>query len=295
VAVGFVVGLDYTNPWLSPFEEFQRFKTHPEIRKYFEGGKRIGYGARAITAGGLLSLPKTVFPGGALVGCDAGYLNASRIKGSHAAIKTGMMAADAAYDALQAGRQHDELTAYPAAFEASWLHKELLQAKNFKQWFKKGRTTATLMTGIEQWLLPKLGIRNPPWTIHREKPDHVYLKPAADCPKIEYPKPDGKLTFDRLSSVFISNTNHEENQPAHLTLKDPSVPVDINWEKYAGPESRYCPAGVYEFVQNDEGKERLQINAQNCVHCKTCDIKDPTQNIVWVTPEGPGGPNYVGM
>lgn len=295
VAVGFVVGLDYTNPWLSPFEEFQRFKTHPEIRKYFEGGKRIGYGARAITAGGLLSLPKTVFPGGALVGCDAGYLNASRIKGSHAAIKTGMMAADAAYDALQAGRQHDELTAYPAAFEASWLHKELLQAKNFKQWFKKGRTTATLMTGIEQWLLPKLGIRNPPWTIHREKPDHVYLKPATDCPKIEYPKPDGKLTFDRLSSVFISNTNHEENQPAHLTLKDPSVPVDINWEKYAGPESRYCPAGVYEFVQNDEGKERLQINAQNCVHCKTCDIKDPTQNIVWVTPEGPGGPNYVGM
>jgi len=295
VAVGFVVGLDYTNPWLSPFEEFQRFKTHPEIRQYFEGGKRIGYGARAITAGGLLSLPKTVFPGGALVGCDAGYLNASRIKGSHAAIKTGMMAAEAAYDALQAGRQHDELAAYPAAFEQSWLHKELLQAKNFKQWFKKGRTTATLMTGIEQWLLPKLGIRNPPWTIHRTKPDHVYLKPAAECQKIEYPKPDGKLTFDRLSSVFISNTNHEENQPAHLTLKDASVPVDINWEKYAGPESRYCPAGVYEFVQNDDGKERLQINAQNCVHCKTCDIKDPTQNIVWVTPEGGGGPNYVGM
>ncbi|WP_454720874.1 MULTISPECIES: electron transfer flavoprotein-ubiquinone oxidoreductase [Cupriavidus] len=295
VAVGFVVGLDYANPWLSPFEEFQRFKTHPEIRQYFEGGKRIGYGARAITAGGLLSLPKTVFPGGALVGCDAGYLNASRIKGSHAAIKTGMMAAEAAYDALQAGRQHDELSAYPAAFEQSWLHKELLQAKNFKQWFKKGRTTATLMTGIEQWLLPKLGIRNPPWTIHRTKPDHVYLKPAAECEKIEYAKPDGKLTFDRLSSVFISNTNHEENQPAHLTLKDASVPVSVNWDKYAGPESRYCPAGVYEFVKNDDGKERLQINAQNCVHCKTCDIKDPTQNIVWVTPEGGGGPNYVGM
>ncbi|MGO4326801.1 4Fe-4S dicluster domain-containing protein [Cupriavidus sp. 2TAF22] len=295
VAVGFVVGLDYTNPWLSPFEEFQRFKTHPEIRKYFEGGKRIGYGARAITAGGLLSLPKTVFPGGALVGCDAGYLNASRIKGSHAAIKTGMMAAEAAYDALQAGRQHDELTAYPVAFENSWLHKELLQAKNFKQWFKKGRTTATLMTGIEQWLLPKLGIRNPPWTIHRTKPDHVYLKPAAECEQIAYPKPDGKLTFDRLSSVFISNTNHEENQPAHLTLKDASVPVNVNWDKFAGPESRYCPAGVYEFVKNDDGKERLQINAQNCVHCKTCDIKDPTQNIVWVTPEGGGGPNYVGM
>ncbi|CAG9172351.1 Electron transfer flavoprotein-ubiquinone oxidoreductase [Cupriavidus laharis] len=296
VAVGFVVGLDYTNPWLSPFEEFQRFKTHPEIRKFFEGGKRIGYGARAITAGGLLSLPKTVFPGGALVGCDAGYLNASRIKGSHAAIKTGMLAAEAAYDALQAGRQGDELTAYPAAFEQSWLYKELLQAKNFKQWFKKGRTTATLMTGIEQWLLPKLGIRNPPWTIHRTKPDHVYLKPAAECEKIVYPKPDGKLTFDRLSSVFISNTNHEENQPAHLTLKDASVPVNVNWEKFAGPESRYCPAGVYEFVQDEtSGKERLQINAQNCVHCKTCDIKDPTQNIVWVTPEGGGGPNYVNM
>ena len=296
VAVGFVVGLDYTNPWLSPFEEFQRFKTHPEIRQYFEGGKRLSYGARAITAGGLLSLPKTVFPGGALVGCDAGYLNASRIKGSHAAIKTGMMAAEAAYDALQAGRQGDELTAYPAAFEQSWLYKELLQAKNFKQWFKKGRTTATLMTGIEQWLLPKLGIRNPPWTIHRTKPDHVYLKPAAECEKIVYPKPDGKLTFDRLSSVFISNTNHEENQPAHLTLKDASVPVNVNWEKFAGPESRYCPAGVYEFVQDEtSGKERLQINAQNCVHCKTCDIKDPTQNIVWVTPEGGGGPNYVNM
>ncbi|MGH8784914.1 MAG: electron transfer flavoprotein-ubiquinone oxidoreductase [Telluria sp.] len=296
VSVGYVVGLDYANPWLSPFEEFQRFKTHPEIRPFFEGGKRIGYGARAITAGGLLSLPKTVFPGGVLVGCDAGYLNCPRIKGSHAAIKTGMLAAEAAYDAMQAGRQHDELTAYPTAFESSWLYKELLQAKNFKQWFKKGRTTATLMTGIEQWLLPKLGIRNPPWTIHRVKPDHVYLKPAAECEKIVYPKPDGKLTFDRLSSVFISNINHEENQPAHLTLKDASVPVNINWDKYAGPESRYCPAGVYEFVQDEtSGKERLQINAQNCVHCKTCDIKDPTQNIVWVTPEGGGGPNYVGM
>ncbi|KAI3602690.1 Electron transfer flavoprotein-ubiquinone oxidoreductase (plasmid) [Cupriavidus necator H850] len=237
-----------------------------------------------------------MFPGGALVGCDAGYLNASRIKGSHAAIKTGMMCADAVYDALQAGHQHDELTAYPAAFEQSWLYKELLQAKNFKQWFKKGRTTATLMTGIEQWLLPKLSIRNPPWTIHRQKADHLYLKPAAECEKIVYPKPDSKLTFDRLSSVFISNTNHEENQPAHLTLKDPSVPVNVNGEKFAGPESRYCPAGVYEFVQDEtSGKERLQINAQNCVHCKTCDIKDPTQNIVWVTPEGGGGPNYVGM
>ncbi len=295
VALGFVVGLDYANPWLSPFEEFQRWKTHPEIRKYLEGGKRIGYGARAITAGGLLSLPRTVFKGGALVGCDAGYLNASRIKGSHAAIKTGMLAAEAAFAALKAGRAHDELTDYPKAFEESWLYEELDRSRNFKQWFKKGRTTATLMTGVEQWLLPKLGFKAPPWTIHRTAADHTYLKPAADCPQITYPKPDGQLTFDRLSSVFISNTNHEENQPAHLTLRKNDVPVAINLAKYAGPEGRYCPAGVYEFVKNDDGSDRLQINAQNCVHCKTCDIKDPTQNIVWVTPEGGGGPNYAGM
>jgi electron-transferring-flavoprotein dehydrogenase len=296
VALGFVVGLDYTNPWLSPFEEFQRWKTHPAIRATLEGGKRIGYGARAITAGGILSLPKTVFPGGALVGCEAGYLNASRIKGSHAAIKTGMLAADAAYEAVAAGRSHDELKAYPAAFETSWLRSELDRARNFKQWFKKGRTTATLMTGIEQWLLPKIGFKAPPWTLHRGKPDHAYLKPAAECAQIIYPKPDGKLTFDRLSSVFVSNTNHEENQPPHLTLKDPSVAVEINLHKYAGPESRYCPAAVYEFVKDEvSGSERLVINAQNCVHCKTCDIKDPTQNIVWVTPEGGGGPNYSGM
>ena len=295
IALGFVVGLDYSNPWLSPFEEFQRWKTHPAIRKYLEGGKRIGYGARAITAGGILSLPKTVFPGGALVGCEAGYLNASRIKGSHAAIKTGMLAADAAFEAVTQGRQHDELSAYPAAFQQSWLFTELDRARNFKQWFKKGRTTATLMTGIEQWLLPKLGFKAPPWTIHRTAADHTYLKPAADCPQINYPKPDGKLTFDRLSSVFISNTNHEEQQPAHLTLKDASVPVGINLAKFAGPEARYCPAGVYEFVKNPDNSDRLQINAQNCVHCKTCDIKDPTQNIVWVTPEGGGGPNYAGM
>jgi electron-transferring-flavoprotein dehydrogenase len=295
VSVGFVVGLDYANPWLSPFEEFQRWKTHPAIRPTFEGGKRVEYGARAITAGGLFSLPKTVFPGGALVGCDAGYLNASRIKGSHAAIKTGMLCAEAAFDALGAGRQRDELTAYPEAFEKSWLHAELRQAKNFKQWFKKGRTTATLMTGIEQWLLPKLGMRNPPWSLHRTKADHEALKPAADCPKIVYPKPDGRLTFDRLSSVFVSNTNHAEDQPAHLTLRDASVPVNVNLAKYAGPESRYCPAAVYEFVDDGAGAQRLQINAQNCVHCKTCDIKDPTQNIVWVTPEGGGGPNYAGM
>lgn len=300
VVVGFVVGLDYQNPHMSPFEEFQRFKTHPNIRWYFEGqdkglkpAKRLSYGARAITAGGLLSLPKTVFPGGALVGCDAGYLNASRIKGSHAAIKTGMMAAEAAYDAIMAGRSHDELAAYPAAFEKSWLHTELNKARNFKQWFKKGLTVGTLMTGIEQFVLRG----RVPWTIHRTEPDHKRLKNAAEAKKIVYPKPDGKLTFDRLSSVFVSNTNHEENQPAHLTLKDPTVPTRINLPQFAGPEQRYCPAGVYEFVPDEAnaGKERLQINAQNCVHCKTCDIKDPTQNIVWVTPEGGGGPNYVGM
>ncbi|VVD98293.1 electron transfer flavoprotein-ubiquinone oxidoreductase [Pandoraea eparura] len=291
VAVGFIVGLDYGNPYLSPFEEFQRYKTHPSIRHFLEGGKRISYGARAITAGGLLALPKLVFKGGALVGCEAGFLNVSRIKGSHAAIKSGMMAADAAFDALVAERQRDELSAYPAAFEQSWLHEELNKARNFKQWFKKGLTIATIMTGIEQKLLGG----KMPWTIHRKKADHECLLPAAQCQPIVYPKPDGKLTFDRLSSVFISNTNHEENQPAHLTLKDPSVPVGINLTEYAGPEQRYCPAGVYEFVKNDDDSERLQINAQNCVHCKTCDIKDPTQNIVWVTPEGGGGPNYPNM
>ena len=299
VAVGYVVGLNYSNTYLSPFEEFQRWKTHPNIKYYFtddEGNvtaKRLQYGARAITAGGLFALPKTVFPGGALVGCDAGYLNASRIKGSHAAIKTGMLAAEAAFEAIQAGRQGDELTAYPEAFEKSWLYTELRKDRNYKNWFKKGLYTAIVMTGIEQKLLGG----NIPWNLHRDKPDHLYLKPAAECKKIDYPKPDGKLTFDRLSSVFISNTNHGENQPAHLTLKDPTVPVRINWAKFAGPESRYCPAGVYEFVADEgaQGGERLQINAQNCVHCKTCDIKDPTQNIVWVTPEGGGGPNYSGM
>ena len=292
VAVGMVVGLDYANPWISPFEEFQRYKTHPAIRGYFEGGKRIAYGARAITAGGLLSLPKLVFPGGALVGCEAGFLNASRIKGSHAAIKSGMMAAEAAFDALVAERSHDELPAYPAAFEGSWLHTELNKARNFKQWFKKGRSVGTLMTGIEQWLLKG----NMPWTIHRTKPDHACLQPANLCAKIDYPKPDGVLTFDRLSSVFISNTNHEENQPVHLTLKDASVPVSVNLALYGGPEARYCPAGVYEFVKDDaSGADRLQINAQNCVHCKTCDIKDPTQNIVWVTPQGGEGPVYSSM
>lgn len=294
VTLGFVTGLDYQNPWLSPFEEMQRWKTHPAICEHIQGGKRLSYGARAITAGGLLSLPKTIFPGGLLVGCDAGYLNASRIKGSHAAIKSGMLAAEALFEAVAAGRQYDELTAYPAAFEKSWLHQELHSARNFKQWFKKGTVIGALMTGIEHWLLPKLGIKSPPWTLHRKEADHQRLKPAAECEKIAYPKPDGKISFDRLSSVFISNTNHAEDQPAHLTLKDASVPVNINLAKYAGPESRYCPAGVYEFVEKD-GANQLVINAQNCVHCKTCDIKDPTQNIVWVTPEGGGGPNYSGM
>ena len=293
IAIGQIVGLDYANPYLSPFEEFQRFKTHPAIAKYLKGGKRISYGARAITAGGILSLPKLYFKGGVLVGCDAGFLNASRIKGSHAAIKTGMLAAEAIAPALAAGRERDELPTYEEAFEQSWLKEELWRARNFKQWFKKGRTVGTLMTGIEQKLLGG----NIPWTIHRTKADHECLLPAAQCAPIVYPKPDNELTFDRLSSVFLSNTNHEENQPAHLTLKDPSVPVNVNWKIYAGPEARYCPAGVYEFVEdaNSPEGERLQINAQNCVHCKTCDIKDPTQNIVWVTPEGSGGPNYGNM
>jgi electron-transferring-flavoprotein dehydrogenase len=297
VALGFITGLDYANPYLSPFEEFQRWKTHPNIRYYFENAKgevnakRLAYGARAITAGGLMSLPKTVFPGGALVGCDAGFLNVSRIKGSHAAIKTGMLAAEAAFEAIVAGRQHDELAAYPEAFEKSWLYTELNKSRNFKAWFKKGLSVGTLMNGIEQFVLRG----NIPWTLRRDKPDHAYLKRAAECQPIVYPKPDGKLTFDRLSSVFISNTNHEEQQPAHLTLKDASVPVSINLALYDGPEARYCPAGVYEYVKNADNTDRLQINAQNCVHCKTCDIKDPTQNIVWVTPEGGGGPNYAGM
>ena len=295
VTLGFVTGLDYQNPWISPFEEMQRWKLHPAIRQHLEGGKRIGYGARAITAGGLLSLPKLVFAGGALVGCEAGTLNAARIKGSHAAIKTGMLVAEAIVPALAAGRSADELTAYPEAFEKSWLFDELHTSRNFKQWFKQGNTVGTVMTGIEQWLLPNLGIKSPPWTLHRKAGDHTRLHAAGQMEPIRYPKPDNVLTFDRLSSVFVSNTNHEENQPAHLTLKDASVPVAINLARYAGPEARYCPAAVYEYVKNADNSDRLQINAQNCVHCKTCDIKDPTQNIVWVTPEGGGGPNYAGM
>lgn len=291
VVVGYVVGLDYENPYLSPYEEFQRYKTHPEIRTFFEGAKRISYGARAITAGGLQSLPKLVFPGGALIGCDAGFLNMSRIKGSHAAIKSGMLAAEAVVAALGAGRSADELVAYPTAFEQSWLHEELHVARNVKPWLKKGLYLGSLMTGIDQIVFRGKA----PWTLHHSTPDHACLRPASEFTPITYPKPDGKLTFDRLSSVFISNTNHAEDQPIHLTLKDNSVPVNVNLAKFAGPESRYCPAGVYEFVKTDEGQDRLQINAQNCVHCKTCDIKDPTQNIVWITPEGGGGPNYPNM
>jgi len=295
VTLGFVLGLDYRNPYMSPFEEMQRWKTHPTIAKHLKGGKRIGYGARAINNGTLQALPDLVFEGGTLLGCNAGFMNAARIKGSHAAIKSGMLAADAAFDALQAGRAHDKLSAYPQAFEKSWLYTELHQTRNFKNWFKKGKLIGTLMTGIEQWFLPKIGISTPPWTVHNHKADHQSLNHAANSTRIAYPKPDGVLSFDKLSSVFISNTNHEENQPAHLTLKDDSVPVRINLSQYDGPEGRYCPAGVYEYVKADAGADRLQINAQNCVHCKTCDIKDPTQNIVWVTPEGGGGPNYAGM
>jgi electron-transferring-flavoprotein dehydrogenase len=295
VTLGFVLGLNYRNPWMSPFEEMQRWKTHPSVRAHIEGGKRLGYGARVINNGGLQALPKLVFPGGALVGCEAGMLNASRIKGSHAAIKSGMLAAEAVFDALQAGRSHDELEAYPQAFERSWLYAELERSKNFKLWYKKGKLVGHLMTGIEQWLLPKLGIKSPPWTLHGSQADHQALLSAARCRPITYPKPDGTISFDRLSSVFMSNTNHEENQPAHLKLKDAAVPVAINLTNYAGPEARYCPAGVYEFVKDAAGDDLLQVNAQNCVHCKTCDIKDPTQNIVWVAPEGGGGPNYAAM
>ena len=291
VAVGYVVGLAYTNPYLSPFEEMQRYKTHPAIRKYLEGGKRLAYGARALTAGGLQSLPRLIFPGGGLIGDDAGFLNAARIKGSHAAIKSGMLAAEAAFDALGQGRERDALTAYPAAFRDSWLFTELHKARNFKPYMKKGLYLGSLLFGIDQILFRGKA----PWTL-RNTADHTTLKLAAECEKIDYPKPDGVLTFDRLSSVFLSNTNHEEEQPCHLQLKNASTPIEINLARYDAPEQRYCPAGVYEIVRDDSGANpRLQINAQNCVHCKTCDIKDPTQNINWVVPQGGEGPIYQGM
>jgi electron-transferring-flavoprotein dehydrogenase len=290
-AVGFVVGLGYSNPYLSPYEEFQRWKTHPAIRAFLEGGKRIGYGARAIAAGGLQSLPKTVFPGGCLVGDDAGYLNAARIKGSHCAIKSGMLAAEAAIEAIKAGRSRDELAAYPEAFRRSWLFDELYRARNFKPWMSKGLYTGTLMFGIDQIVFGGKA----PWTLHHRHADHETLAKKTEAKPIAYPKPDGVLTFDRLTNLSFSGVSHNEDQPPHLTLKDPTIPIRVNLELYDAPETRYCPAGVYEIVRPDGGEPRLQINAPNCVHCKTCDIKDPMQNIVWVAPEGGGGPNYANM
>ena len=291
VSIGYVVGLAYSNPYLSPFEEFQRYKLHPLVKPFLEGGKRISYGARALTAGGLQALPKLIFPGGALIGDDAGFLNAARIKGSHAALKTGMLAAEALAEALGAGRSGDELTDYPRRFRESWLYEELHRTRNFKPWMSKGLWMGSLMFGIDQQVFRGKA----PWTL-RLTADHLKLKPAAGCRPIDYPKPDGVITFDRLSSVFLSNTNHEENQPCHLHLKDENVPIGTNLALYDAPEQRYCPAGVYEIVRDaDGGNPRLQINAQNCVHCKTCDIKDPTQNIVWVVPQGGEGPVYPNM
>ena len=292
VAVGFVIGLDYQNPWLSPYDEFQRFKTHPKIRPYFEGGRRISYGARALNEGGLQSLPTLAFAGGALIGCEAGTLNMPKIKGTHTAMKSGMLAAEAAFAALGAGRANDTLAAYAEAFGQSWVRDELHRARNVRPSFKWGLLGGTLYSGIDQILLRGKA----PWTLKHAHRDNETLKPAAECRKIDYPKPDGKISFDKLSSVFISNTNHEESQPAHLRLKDPTIPVEHNLRLYEAPEQRYCPAAVYEIVRDDGGANpRLQINAQNCVHCKTCDIKDPLQNIVWTVPEGGGGPNYPNM
>jgi electron-transferring-flavoprotein dehydrogenase len=291
IEIGFVVGLNYSNPFLSPFEEMQRHKTHPAVRKYLEGGKRLAYGARTIATGNIQSLPRLIFPGGALIGDDAGFLNAARIKGVHAAIKSATLAAEAAFDALVAGRQRDALTAFPVAFRESWLYTELFKTRNFKPFMKMSFWLGSTLFGMDQ----KLFFGKAPWTLHNHS-DHDKLKPAAECQKIDYPKPDGVLTFDRLSSVFLSNVNHEEDQPCHLKLKDPEVALTINLEVYDSPEQRYCPAGVYEIVRDGENaKPRLQINSQNCLHCKTCDIKDPTQNIDWVTPQGGEGPIYQGM
>ncbi|MCY4498176.1 MAG: electron transfer flavoprotein-ubiquinone oxidoreductase [Rhodospirillaceae bacterium] len=290
VSVGFVVGLDYENPHLSPFEEFQRFKTHPCIRPVFAGGRRIAYGARAINEGGFQSVPRLAFPGGVLLGCAAGFVNVPKIKGSHTAMKSGMMAAESVFEAIREGRGGDTLEAYPRRFRDSWVYDELHRARNFRPAFRRGLLFGTLYGGLDLKILRGLA----PWTF-RHHPDHTRLKKAADCPGIDYPKPDGEVTFDRLSSVFLSNTNHEEDQPVHLTLKDESVPIAVNLAEYDAPEQRYCPAGVYEIVGQDDEEPRLQINAQNCVHCKTCDIKDPNQNINWVVPEGGGGPNYPNM
>jgi electron-transferring-flavoprotein dehydrogenase len=294
VAVGFVIHLNYKNPYLSPFDEFQRFKHHPEVSKYLEGGRRISYGARAITEGGFQSVPKLAFPGGALIGCSAGFVNLPRIKGSHNAMKTGMIAAECAFEALKAGRAHDELTKYEPAYRQSWVYKDLKRVRNVKPLLTKfGNTLGFMLGGLDMWM-NQLGI-GLPYTMGHSKTDAASTLPAAKCKPIAYPKPDGKLSFDKLSSVFISNTNHEENQPSHLKLKDPSIPIAVNLPLYAEPAQRYCPAGVYEVVDAEGGGKRFQINAQNCVHCKTCDIKDPSQNIVWTVPQGGGGPNYPNM
>jgi electron-transferring-flavoprotein dehydrogenase len=291
VAVGYVVGLDYKNPYLSPFEEFQRFKTHPKIRGLFEGGRRIAYGARAINEGGLQAIPALAFPGGALIGCSAGFLNVPKIKGSHTAMKSGMVCAEALFEALATEGRIGTLEAYPAALKKSWVYEELAAVRNIRPAFAKGLAVGIAYSALETYVLRGRA----PWTF-KHHPDNESLRPAAASTPIDYPKPDGKISFDRLSSVFLSNTNHEENQPAHLTLKDAAVPVAYNLARYDSPEQRYCPAGVYEIVRDAQGANpRLQINAQNCVHCKTCDIKDPTQNINWVVPEGGGGPNYPNM
>jgi electron-transferring-flavoprotein dehydrogenase len=293
VALGFVVGLSYRNPHLYPFEEFQRWKQHPEIRKYLEGGRRVSYGARAINEGGWQSVPKLEFPGGALIGCSAGFVNVPRIKGTHTAMKSGMLAAEAAFAAIQADRTSDELTSYGEAVRSSWIAEELKIVRNAEPAISKfGGTLGTLIAGVDMWMRTlKIGL---PFTM-KHKPDAEKLWHKDACQKIAYPKPDGVISFDRLSSVFLSNTNHEEDQPVHLQLKDPSIPISYNLPLYDEPAQRYCPAGVYEVVGVEEGAPRFQINAQNCVHCKTCDIKDPTQNINWVVPEGGGGPNYPNM
>ena len=293
VALGFVVGLGYKNPHLSPFEEFQRWKQHPAIRAEIEGGRRVSYGARAINEGGWQAIPKLTFPGGALIGCSAGFVNVPRIKGSHTAMKSGMLAAEAAFDEILSGRGAKELTSYPEALNASWIAKELKMVRNAEPAIARfGPVMGTLYAGTDMWL-HQLGVKLP-WTLKTHR-DNEGLWRADLAPKIKYPKPDGVISFDRLSSVFLSNTNHEEDQPIHLTLKDASVPIGVNLTLYDAPEQRYCPAGVYEIVGQDTNDPRLQINAQNCVHCKTCDIKDPTQNINWVVPQGGEGPTYPNM
>jgi electron-transferring-flavoprotein dehydrogenase len=297
VALGLVVHLNYWNPHLSPYDEFQRVKLHPAIRPYLEGGKRLAYGARALTEGGLQSIPKLVFPGGALIGCAAGFMNVARIKGSHNAMKSGMLAAEAAFVALAGGAAAGrELTAYPEALRRSWLHRDLWKVRNLKPSLSNWGTWLGMAHGGTHMWLNDIGLGFlVPYTLRHRKADHETLKPADQCPRLAYARPDGKITFDKLSSVFLSNTNHEEDQPVHLMLKDPSIPVSVNLPRYDAPEQRYCPANVYEIVRDDGGMPRLQINAPNCVHCKTCDIKDPLQNINWVVPEGGGGPNYPNM